>query len=188
MATAHPLQWPIGRPRWSSYRQSSKFKMSEHQMTEHLFRELELLKASDIVVSTNRQPYSRSKTQPDDPGVAVYFKRKGKEVCVACDKWNRVEDNLHAIGLNLEALRNLERWGTSDMVDAAFTGFTALPESTSTQQYGWWQVLGVDRNATKEQIKAAFKELSKYRHPDSDTGSDDKFIALKRAYEEGMTA
>ena len=157
MATAHPLQWPIGRARWSGFRQQSKFKMTEHQMTEHLFEQLEKLGADDIVVSTNRQPYSRSKAQPEDTGVAVYFKRKGKDVCIACDKWNWLEDNLHAIGLNLQAILGLERWGTGEMVDAAFTGFTALPESVGGQQYGWWQVLGVEPNTTREEIKAAFK-------------------------------
>jgi len=53
------------------------------------------------------------------------------------------------------------------MVDAAFRGFTAIPASTDEQHYSWWEILGVDKNATKEQIKAAFKELSRYRHPDT---------------------
>jgi hypothetical protein len=55
-----------------------------------------------------------------DSGAAVYFTRKGRDQCIACDKWDSVRDNLHAIGKTIEALRGIDRWGTGEMVDAAF--------------------------------------------------------------------
>jgi hypothetical protein len=191
--TAYPLLWPIGWKRTQNP-EFSKFKAgSPYQESLDINRQLELMGATDIVISSNMQyradglPYARQ-GYISDTGVAVYFKVDGREQCIPCDKWVKLEDNLRAIAKTIEALRGIDRWGAKEMVDAAFRGFTAIPASTGEQHYSWWEILGVDKNATKEQIKAAFKELSRYRHPDSDTGSDEKFIALKRAYEEGMAA
>lgn len=48
-------------------------------------------------------------------------------MCFACEKWQDVYGNIYAIGKTIEALRGIERWGTGDMVEQAFTGFVALP-------------------------------------------------------------
>src|SRR5689334_9122873 len=63
--------------------------------------------------NTNQQRYSKAR-YIDDPGVAVYFKRKGQELCIACDKYLRVSDNLHAVGIAIEAFRTIERHGTGE--------------------------------------------------------------------------
>lgn len=45
-------------------------------------------------------------------------------------------------------------------------------------------ILGLDRSATDEQIKAAFREKVKFYHPDSPGGGDrNKFQDVKRAYQ-----
>lgn len=184
MANAFPLQWPQGRARWKLSRSTSKFRMTDGQMLAHLMDELDRLSAKDVVISTNRGAFSRA--QPADPGVAVYFKRKDRDLCIACDRYSRVEDNLHAIGLAVEAIRALERHGTGDMVDAAFSGFTALPESVITPPPSpWWQVLGIDEHSDKNAIKAAYKSKVKYAHPDTG-GNSVAFARLQKAYEEGM--
>lgn len=41
----------------------------------------------------------------------------------ACDKFNEVRLNLNAIRLTIAALRQIERCGTSDMMERAFRGF-----------------------------------------------------------------
>lgn len=181
---AYPLQWPVGRKRWEGQREYSKFKMSESAMVGHLYDELDRLGATDVVVSTNRSPYSRAQNI-EDPGVAVYFFYKGKQVCIAADRYVKVQDNLHAVGLCVEAIRGMERWGTGDMVDASFTGFAALPEAAGASR-SWWAVLGLD-NATKDKamITDAFKHARAKAHPDAG-GSDAAFIEVQRAYEEGM--
>lgn len=192
-ANAYPLQWPVGRRRWDGFRQSGKFKVSEYQATEDLFENLEYMCAEDIVVSSNRQPFSRSKANPDDPGVAVYFNRKGKELCIACDKWDRLEHNLRAIGLAAEAMRSIERWGTEDMVDAAFTGYTALPETIIMGEHtarAWWEVLQVSQNADLDIIEAAYKRMLSKTHPDhggSDFAVQEVIAAFKQAKEAKRT-
>lgn len=88
--------------------------------------------AKNAVVSTNVAlrrdglPLASAK-RVDDPGVAVYFLYKGKQTCFACDRWDKVEDNIYAVAKTIDAMRGIARWGTGDMLDAAFNGFTALP-------------------------------------------------------------
>ena len=185
-ANAYPLQWPQGRKRWTGPREPGKFKVTEAQATNEMFDELDLLGASDVVVSSNRQPFSRSRANPEDPGVAVYFIRKGREVCIACDKWHHIEHNLRAVGLNIAAIRGIERWGTEDMVDAAFTGYMALPSSIEMgpgQARAWWEVLQVSQTADWAVIEKAYKTLLHTAHPDKG-GSAYAFQELQTAYKQ----
>lgn len=46
---------------------------------------------------------------------------------IACDTFNAVRLNLCAIVLTLKAIRQMERCGTSSMMEKAFEGFSALP-------------------------------------------------------------
>lgn len=189
MADAYPLQWPIGRRRWEGSRERSLFKMTPSAMAGHLYNELDRMDAEDVVISSNKKPYSRSEAEfLDDPGVAVYFKRKGQELAIACDKYARVSDNLHAVGIAIESFRSLERHGTGEMVDAAFSGFKALPESIimgAGQLRAWHEVLQVSPDADQQIIKSAYRSLSARYHPDNqDTGDADKFAEVQRAYDQ----
>jgi hypothetical protein len=82
-------------------------------------------------------PYAKYKT-PDDPGVAVYFELNGRSQVFACDKWDRVEDNLQAIRKTIEAIRGIERWGSSEMLNRIYKGFQALPEQTGPSTHQAW--------------------------------------------------
>jgi curved DNA-binding protein CbpA len=46
-----------------------------------------------------------------------------------------------------------------------------------------YKVLGVSENATQEEIKSAFRKLSKQSHPDTSGDSSQDFINIKKAYE-----
>ena len=50
----------------------------------------------------------------------------------------------------------------------------------------YYDILGVGKNSTKEEIKKAYKKLAKKYHPDlnkSDPNAKDKFIVIKEAYD-----
>jgi len=141
----------------------------------------------NIVLSTNQKlrldglPYA-SGPRIDDPAAAVYFDYDGKSVAFACDRWDLLQDNLQAIAKTIEALRGIARWGTGDMVKAAFRGFTALPAPiTALPPKKWFEVLKVNPMADSVTIKTAFRKLAAENHPDN--GGDSKTMAeINTAY------
>jgi hypothetical protein len=50
---------------------------------------------------------------------------------IACDRWKEARLNLNAIRLNIAALRQIERCGTSAMMEKAFAGYAAITENVS---------------------------------------------------------
>lgn len=143
-----------------------------------------------IVLSTNVElrrdglPYA-NQPEPSDSGVAVYFERKGKQMVFACDRWDRVKDNLRAIEKTIEAMRGIERWGASDMLERAFSAFEALPPPSAQATRTWRQVLGFPNNTPIEEVdKAAIDALYRNRarecHPDTG-GSDAAMSELNAA-------
>ncbi len=129
--TSDTLRWPDGRPR-AARRKSASFDTGFAAARDGLLNEVRLLGGRNVVLSTNVRtrldglPYA-NQPRPEDPGVAVYFRHRDRDVCFACDCWNRVEDNLQAIRKTVEALRGIARWGSGAMVEQAFAGFAALP-------------------------------------------------------------
>lgn len=161
---AYPLTWPPGRPRQHG-REHARFKATLDRSIQDVQIEVRMLGGKDLIISTNLplrrdgMPYARGSVA--DVGVAVYFKYKKRDVSFACDRWSSIEDNMRAIALTIGALRGIDRWGTGDMVEAAFTGFAALPAPEQP-----FQVLGVGANATKDEIETAYRRLAREHHPD----------------------
>lgn len=52
---------------------------------------------------------------------------KNFDYVIACDQFNAVRLNVCGIVMSLKALRQLERCGTSALIEHAFKGFSALP-------------------------------------------------------------
>ena len=75
----------------------------------------------------------------------------------ACDRY----DNIYAIRKTIEALRDIARWSTGDMVEQAFTGFVALPAPQSP-----YEVLGIRTGASEDEIEAAYRARAKAAHPE----------------------
>jgi hypothetical protein len=203
ITTAYPLSWPIGWPR-VPHRTGSQFgKHSIADCTAEILRQLSLLSARSIVISTNLQlrqdglPKS-NQSAPADPGAAVYFQlrksvyREPKwhtittDHVLACDKWTRVEDNLWAIGKHTEALRGQQRWGVGS-IDQAFAGYTALPAAGETSGEAWWQVLSVPATANADAINQAYRAKARAAHPDTG-GSDEAMSRLNAARDAGLKA
>lgn len=187
---AYPLAWPE-RPRTSpGRRRPSRFEVGFASARDHLLDELNKLQARDVVISSN-VPLRRdglplaSASEPQDPGVAVYFDRRVREAWVpfviACDTYDRVKANLRAIGLTVEALRSIARHGATDMLEQAFTGFAALPPAPVAGP-PWWVVLGVPEAAPIDQVREAYRRLALEHHPDRG-GDADRMAQINRAYE-----
>jgi hypothetical protein len=66
--------------------------------------------------------------------------RADHQYVLACDLFNEVRLNMHAIALTVEAMRQIERCGASSMLERAFRGFmAALPakgETSPTKRAG----------------------------------------------------
>lgn len=172
MEDAYPLQWPAGRRRTpAECRDWGRFKGTRNEVQSAMLDEIERMGGRNIVVSTNVPvrrdglPYASAK-EPSDPGVAVYFERGKERVCFACDQYDRVWKNMRAIGKTIEAMRGIERWGSKEMLDRAFTGFAALPPPDAAIEMPgpgalpkpWHTILNVDPDAPWQDIRSAYRE------------------------------
>lgn len=199
MIAAYPLQWPEGWPRTKNYqRQHGRFsKKSRGSYNESLTVadgvERVLLELSrfgigrdDIVISTNVPtrldglPRSDQKA-PADPGVAVYWRtRKGEHRVMAIDQYSKVADNLAAVAATLDAMRAIERHGGAQILDRAFTGFTALPSARAPRS--WREVIGVPTFETSiAEVRAVYRRRAMELHPDRPGGSHDAMTELNAA-------
>lgn len=167
-AAAYPLAWPEGQPTTPpAKRQRARFKLSFARARDELLRELKLLGVGDwkVVISTNVElrldglPYAGRKPT-GGPGAAVYYWLNEEPQVIACDCWDRVEDNLRAIGKTIEALRGIARWGSSELMHRAFSGFKALPPSGVE----WRAVLG--NPGTLAEAESQYRTLARAAHPD----------------------
>lgn len=168
----YPLEWPVGWPR-TRQPQRSKFGLhgtghSLYAARERLERELRLLGASGVLLSSNIPlrldglPYSNVR-EPMDHGIAVYFRIKGQPRVLACDKWDRVSDNMIALSKHVESIRGQIRWGVGS-IEQAFGGYLALTAVGARRP--WHVVLGVPDDATMEEIDRARLALLSKHHPD----------------------
>jgi len=129
-----------------------------------------MLGATGLVISTNIPtrkdglPFSNVR-EPEDRGVAVYFMLDGNQPhCLACDKWDRVADNLAAIAAHIDAIRGQARWGVGDLAQA-FAGYKQLPAAEARKS--WWTLLGFkEPPTTLEVAEAKWKTLIARYHPD----------------------
>lgn len=217
-AEAYPLSWPTGWPRTGgAQRKRAKFSTvetktrtygdgSHHNYSER--RELTIyaamrrltdelgrlgVRSQSILISTNvetrrdGQPRSDRKA-PADPGVAVYFQLAKKDRVLACDKWDRVADNMAAIAGHIDAIRRQERYGVGT-VDQAFAGYAALPPPGASAKRPWRDVLMLNEDGNWPTSKPAgeltraemaYRRLALNHHPDNG-GSHDQMAELNDA-------
>lgn len=190
MTASYPLYWPRGRRRTPAVdRRRARFNEKRNNVRytqtaeltiasalERLDFEIERLGVSNPILSTNVERRLDGRPRSDnrlieDPGAALWFTLQGQDTVLACDRWDRVADNIAAIAKHIEALRGIERWGVGSIREA-FAGYAALPydssrpADTSPQVQSWWQVLDVDRAAPWSEIEARWRDLMRTAHPD----------------------
>ena len=188
----YPLAWPAGWKRTQNPGRS-KFDTSMERSTRGLLDEIRKLGGRLPVISSNAQyrldgmPYARQ-GRIDDTGVAVYFERKGKPVVFACDAYWTLHENIHAIAKTIEALRGIERWGASDMLERAFTGFAALPAPIAAGiKRHWRDALGFqpDAHVTQQTLADRYRILASANHPDRG-GDAAKMAEINQARDEAL--
>ncbi len=200
LAEKYPLQWPLSFPRQKNPVRSRFGNIPFGKARDTIFKEIRLMigKYSNdlrsIILSTNIPlkndgfPYANYK-QPEDKGVAVYFKYKKKDIVICCDTWNTIEHNLWAVAKTIEAMRGIERWGVSDFLEHSFQGFTALPPKESDKpKRDWWIILDYAQRPENKPwdwagVEAQYKSLAKKRHPDMG-GSTQAFQELNEAFQQ----
>jgi hypothetical protein len=205
---AYPLQWPAGWKRTDRHsRENGRFNRKERQyrgdgeptwmktkilsVYEASQRVLDSLQKmgiseNDVVLSTNvplrldGRPRSDQR-EPDDPGVAVYWHKRGQPMrCIAIDRYNLIADNIAAVAATLEAMRAIERHGGAEILERTFTGFAALSDGS---QKPWREVLGLTtQDLTIGGVDDAFRRLAKIHHPDAG-GNAEQFRELSEARE-----
>lgn len=193
-----PLHWPATWPRTPAFRRKpAKFSSASYgkgyreargltvaEALDRLQRELDLIGAASVVLSCNVErrldglPRSGA-AEPSDPGVAIYFTMKGRSTVLACDRWNRVADNIAAIAAHIGALRGIDRWGVGS-VEQAFAGYAALPGPAARP---WRAVLSWPDSlpVTRPEIENARRTWAKRWHPDSGTAPNAGLMAEMNA-------
>lgn len=190
----YPLSWPLGWVRTQSHKRTrAKFTSGssfDRRVTlavaiDRLERQLSMMGARNPTMSSNvrlgmrGQPLS-NQPEPTDPGAAVYFAFKGKATVLACDRYDRVADNVAAIAAHVDALRRIERYGVGT-IEQALAGYKALPADTAAD---WRSVFGFgkDQRVTVAMLDTAFKEQARLHHPDRG-GTEDRMSQINRARE-----
>lgn len=219
MIAAYPLSWPVGWQRTpADGRIRARFSKGERQLsstpgggswmrrrdltigdgTKRVLDALRILgvQEGDAIISTNLvvrlDGLPRSgQAAPQDPGVAVYWERAGdgQTKCMAIDLYDRVSDNLAAVAATLEAMRAIERHGGAQILDRAFTGFTALPAPGQTMVRGWREVLELpNEHVDLEVALAQYRRLASAAHPDKPGGSHAAMSLLNAAWAQAQEA
>lgn len=192
MTAAYPLTWPETIPR-SKNREKGQFRTTLAGALENVRSSISRfgadsgkpIRKDQIVISSN---VTLGENNPSDPGVAVWFTWDGMQVCIPVDRYQKVEANLQAIHLIIEARRTELRHGTLALVRATFTGFVALPPASNRRS--WREVLGMTlhepHEVTASAIEAHYRNAAKKHHPDVAGGSNDAMSELNRARGEAL--
>jgi hypothetical protein len=127
--------------------------------------ELGRIDAQGVVLSSNLRLCVDGSVGTDqraaasDPGVALYFKWKGKDVVLACDSYYTVAGNIAALAAHIEATRAIERYGVGTLEQM----FTGLGEPNSLAE-----------------AEAYYRNAMRTEHPDVG-GSETRAVMLNAA-------
>lgn len=186
-----PLNWPPGWNRTRRERRAyGRFKTTYAKTMAALEKELTLLGAKAIFISSNLELRKDGSPRADvarrritDPGVAVYFTVRGKQMVMCRDAYESVYDNLHSLQLAVAFLRGLERHGGASMMEKAFEGFTALPAPSGRQAKTWRELLGFlpDAHPTLQEVNAHYRDRIRRLGPDGNSDFDFSVLDLNHA-------
>jgi len=183
--TEFPLCWPETKPRAAS-RRPGYFQVAHAKAQADLERELQAWRVRRWVLSMA----PRYRGTAGDPGVALWFYMPSKTPIptradlrvLACDRHLLLEHNLRAIGLTLEALRAVDRYGAYS-IEQAVEGAKALPPPPGADGIDWRQVFGAVQAGLPNDDALAIVN-ARYRRLAADANNDqDELRRLNLAIE-----
>jgi hypothetical protein len=200
-----PIQkWP-GEPTKRYLMKRAQFRASYGDTLRLLEHELGKLDAGNVIVQAffredqiRNDGWPRSNVNPSGPGIIISFRTPQGPLSFPCDRFDTFDDNMRAIGLSLQALRAVDRYGVTKRAEqyqgwkqigaptpaapvfannieaAAFinshAGSAAVPHWMSLIEF-----------PTVRQV--AYREAAKRLHPDSSAGDHELFVKLQQAME-----
>lgn len=169
---------------------SGGFQVTRSEAFQNVLDELARWdKVTDVQLDSGAEHQKRNPNKPyarasfDDPGVIIRFTKDGKEMAAACDRWDNPRDNAQDLYHYLNETRKQELRGTVT-AESEYEKLR-LPsgdEEATAADPPAHVVLGVDRDASEEEIQEAFRERAKETHSDTG-GSTEAFKRVKRAKE-----
>lgn len=187
-----PLDWPANFDRTDPIKREpypNGFSVTRSQAFQNLLDELRGWDGvTDVQLDSGAEHQKRDPNKPyanasfDDPGVVVRFQKDGEDMAAACDRWDNPRDNAQDLYHYLHETRMQEQRGTvtgqSEYDKLRLPSGDAEPADPPPHA-----VLGVDRDANREEIKAAYRERAKETHTDQG-GSEEEFKRVERAKEQ----
>jgi hypothetical protein len=188
-----PLAAPPDRPR-----RRSQFRSTWIKTLDLLEYELRELGAKDIIVQAGfalteirNDGWPRGGAKAKHPAVVLSFRdRKGNPLSFPCDTYDSYEDNLRAIGLSLEALRAVNRYGVTKGHEQ-YQGFAQIagppdPKRWSVDEAAVWLAergLGDKTSilADREQLILAYRVAASKMHPDRNPEARGDWDRLQQA-------
>lgn len=188
------LLWPEG---WESTvpskRVNGSFQVTKFErLTNGIEAQVSMFKGSGLRITCNvplnkaytaYRTFASAKERDEcqkEPGVSIYFTRKGKPYVLAVDRYKTIEANMRAVELTLEIIRAIERYGSSGLMERSFQGFAELPAPSTVPAYNWWEILGVAPSASKATYESDYRTLVKRYHPDQG-GDPETFLKIQNA-------
>lgn len=169
-----PLCWPENKPRVSQRQRPPFYGTTLAKSLREIEDEMRRYRAARYVVSMT-PVYRRA---GGDPAAAVWFEIKPRAASaaqlrvIACDKYDFIEDNLHAIALTLHGLRAFERYGTYTQDQALEGARAALPPPAGASEINWRAVLGAVQEGL-DKIDALAIVNARYRRMAAEAGGDE---------------
>lgn len=164
---------------------------SQSKTLQLVQRELEHLGATEVLIEVALREdqirldgWPKGNASPSHPGVILSFESRHGWLSYPCDTFTKWTDNLYAIGLALEALRKIDRYGVSGS-GQQYTGWKKIGAiSTPTAERVLLEESGLAGTWTVEHVRLNAREAyllaRKRAHPDAG-GSDDRFHAVQQA-------
>ena len=185
------VQWP-GVPTSDGKRKRAPFKAGYASTLKLIERELAHLRAHSILIQAyfDREAirvdgWPKGGRAPSSPGIILTFTSgSAGTMSFPCDTYSHWEDNIRAIGLALEALRAIRRYGVGKTTEQ-YRGFTALPpagNSRATAISFLSRITGWQEPQIKGDLQGAYRLAARACHPDTG-GNNELFHQLQQHWE-----